>query len=84
MKQEQQHLRSTQPNIKIEPEIPVTQERKTHDCFLTLSAKEEGTSYSDLTGRYHLITSSRGNQYIVVLYDYDTNSIQTALTKTHN
>ena len=83
MKQEQQHLRSTRPIIKVEPEPPVEQEIKTHDCFLTLSAKEEGTSYSDLTGRYP-ITSSRGNQYIVVLYDYDTNSIQTALTKTRN
>ena len=59
------------------------QELKMHDCFLILSAKEEGTSYLDLTGRYP-ITSSRGNQYIVVLYNYDTNSIQTALTKTRN
>ena len=31
-------------------------------------------SYSDQTGRFH-VPSSRGNSYIFVLYDHDTNSI---------
>ena len=52
LKQEQQNLRSTRPtppDIKIEPP---DDDLKTHDCFITFSTKEEGTTYSDLTGRY--------------------------------
>ena len=83
LKQEQQNLRSTRltpPDIKIEPP---DNDQKTHDCFITFATKEEGTTYSDLTGRYP-ITSSRGYQYIIVCYDFDTNTIQTALTKTRH
>lgn len=54
---------------------------KTHDCFITITTKEEGTSFSDLTGQYPII-SSRGNKYILVLYDYDSNSIQIRALKT--
>jgi hypothetical protein len=35
----------------------------------------EGHTYTDLTGRFPK-TSSRGYKYILVLYDYDGNSIQ--------
>ena len=45
--------------------------------------KESGTTYSDLTGRYP-ITSSRGNQYIIVCYHFDSNSIQAQVMKTRN
>ena len=51
--------------------------------FFTLTTKETGTTYSDLTGRYPII-SSRGNQYIAICYDYDNNRIQAIPTKTHN
>jgi hypothetical protein len=86
LKQEQQNLRSTKPSelvVKIEPETPPNQEDKTGECYVTIATKESGTMYSDLTGRYR-ITSSRGNQYIVICYDYDTNSIQARPTKTRN
>ena len=86
IKQEQQNLRSTKPSVpvvKIEPETPPDQEDKTGECYVTIATKESGTTYSDLTGRYP-ITSSRGNQYIVICYDYDTNSIQAKPTKTRN
>ena len=39
--------------------------------------------YSDLTGRYTIILI-RGNQYIVICYDYETNRIYAISTKTRN
>ena len=39
--------------------------------------------YSDLTGIYPIILS-RGNQYIVICYYYDTNSMQAITTKNRN
>jgi hypothetical protein len=86
IKQEQQNLRSTKPNtiVKIEPgTLPPPATNSSNNCFLMLTTKEKGTTYSDLTGRYP-ITSSRGNQYIIICYDYDTNSIQAKVTKTKN
>jgi hypothetical protein len=40
----------------------------------------DGHTYTDLTGRFPK-TSSRGYKYILVLYDYDGNSIQAAPMK---
>ena len=34
----------------------------------------EGKIYTDQTGRFQ-VTSSRGNKYIMVVYNYDTNTI---------
>ena len=85
IKQEQQNLRSTKilPEIKIEPDTIPPSTSTSKNCFFTITTKETGTTYSDLTGRYP-ITSSRGNQYIIICYDYDTNSIQAHPTKTRN
>jgi hypothetical protein len=88
IRQEPKNLRSTKlqtPSplpvpIKVEPEDTVLQESRTQECYLSVETKTTGTTYSDLCGRYP-IKSSRGNQYIVVCYDYDTNSISTAVTK---
>ena len=41
---------------------------------MALISKKEGMTYSDLAGRYP-IKSSRGNQYILIFYDYDIKSI---------
>ena len=63
MKQEQQKICSTKPlptKEKLEAESSHNQESKTQDCFFTLTKKEYGTTYSDLTERYPII-SSRGN-----------------------
>jgi len=84
IKQEFKNLRSTsdtkKPIIKMEKieqeSVPTDPDTtgKTHECFVTICTKEEGTTYSDLCGRYP-VKSSRGNQYILVCYDYDTNAI---------
>lgn len=50
-------------------------ETRTHElCAMLFNKHELLTSYSDQTGKFHL-PSSRGNQYIFVLYNRDTNSI---------
>ena len=87
LKQEQQNLHSTQEStmIKIEPGLPqnIIESNIPNSCYLIITTKEFGTTYSDLTGRYP-ITSSRGNQYILICYDYNTNSIQAQVTRTCN
>ena len=45
------------------------------------STKDHRKLYSDQTGRFPYI-SSRGYQYIMVMYDYDTNAIMIELLKT--
>ena len=85
MKQEQQNIISTNKfatTDKPESEASPTQESKTQDFFL-VATKESGKTYSDLTGRYPII-SSRRNQYISICYNYDTNGIQATPTKTRN
>jgi len=62
------------PTIKLEDDV---NETRTNNCFLTICTKEEGSTYSDLCGRYP-VKSSRGNQYILVCYDYDSNAILVA------
>jgi len=41
---------------------------------------ERNTAYSDLTGRF-THTSSRGNCYLLLVYDYDSNAILVAPLK---
>ncbi|GFH47516.1 hypothetical protein CTEN210_03991 [Chaetoceros tenuissimus] len=72
--QEKQGLRSTsQTDTDF---LPEQETKRTHECFVTIEKYDElnGKSYSDLTGRFP-IPSSRGNEYIVVIYDYDANAI---------
>ena len=90
LRQEQKNIRSTQIKVEDEPKIvldyhplPEEDNTKTHECYLTYFVKEEGVTYSDLAGTYPT-KSSRGNQYIIICYDYDTNSIQAQLTKSRN
>ena len=94
LRQESQRLQSTRqpasPAIEVKKEEETTivfppedKGKKVHECFLTIFAKPEGTSYSDLTRKYP-IKSGRGNQYIMVGYDYDTNAILVQPTKTRN
>jgi hypothetical protein len=75
--QVRQNVRSTKPKRhKPEPDTdtnpnPIT--TTTHECF-TAIFEPNGQVYSDQTGRF-VIPSSSGNNYIMVLYDYDSNSI---------
>ena len=79
LRQERKNLQSTKDHEIFNDAFP-EQEKKSHECFMVFERKS-GASYSDLTGRFP-ITSSRGNQYLMIMYDYDTNSIQVAPTKT--
>jgi len=55
---------------------------RTHVVFATmLPATELRKSYSDQTGKFP-VQSSRGYQYVMVLYDYDSNSILSKPLKT--
>ena len=85
LKQDQQNTRSTKKISTTEKpaaESLPTQYSKTQAYFF-IARKESGTTYSELTGRYPII-SSPGNQYIVICCNYDTNGIQATPTKTHN
>ena len=81
--QEAKHLRSTRrPDLSddVDPTVPDLDlapvlEDKSHHVFAVLMDRSELTkSYSDQTGRFP-IPSSRGNNYLFVLYHHDTNSI---------
>ena len=46
---------------------------RTNNAFLTL-IDNNARSYSDQTGRFPM-TSSKGNKYVFILYDYDANAL---------
>ena len=76
--QERQGLQSTaatNSNIYVDF-VPSHKPLRTHKCFITIKQldKLQGKSYSDLTGCFP-IPSSRGNEYILVIYDYNSNAI---------
>jgi len=91
--QQRQHLRSTRPlsapDLAAElpdavpdhdmfPSDPVPNDR-THHCFAAV-VTPTGQTHMDLTGRFP-VTSSQGNSYILVVYDYDSNGILVAPLK---
>ena len=48
---------------------------RTNDVLAMITPfQEKNTAYSDLTGRFPHV-SSRGNNYMLVVYDYDSNAI---------
>lgn len=68
---------ANQPKLQMEQEDEPKQEpnnASTQQLFATIT--ETLKIYTNQTGRFH-ITISWGNQYIVVLYDYNTNAILT-------
>jgi hypothetical protein len=42
--------------------------------FVYASTIDAGQVYTDQTGRFHVVLS-KGNKYIMILYDYDSNTI---------
>ena len=48
--------------------------RRTHHCFATVFEPAAGQIHTNQTGRF-VVASNTGNNYILVLYDYDSNSI---------
>ena len=76
--QEQKNLQSTKIRIKQEDEssdYAPSYHSKTQNCFAILTDFHElKKAYLDLTGKFPH-KSSRGNQYFLVVYDYDSNAI---------
>jgi len=79
MNQTRQNIHSTQPQASDltrdndnNPNSDVPNARTQHVYAAVMDLT--GQIATDLTGRFP-ITSSRGNKYILILYDYDSNSI---------
>ena len=75
--QEAKNIRSTRPNpapIDDTDVAPPLSERTDQICALLVGYQQLTKSYSDQTGRFP-VPSSRGNNYLFVLYHHDTNSI---------
>jgi hypothetical protein len=74
-----QNIRSTQQvEVITAPETDMVQEDKFH--YLYPTTLETNQIYSDLTGRFPT-TSLSGNKYMLIMYDYDSNSILSAPMK---
>lgn len=76
-----QNIQSTRPK-PLEPDTdevddyfpsPSSPNTKTHEIH-TRCLEITGKAYSDLTGEF-VLPSSRGNKYVLVLYDYDSNHV---------
>jgi hypothetical protein len=65
-------------NDDSEADPPCSRSVKTHHFFTALV--DVGKIYDDLTGSFPHI-SSQGNQYILVVYDYDGNTFNTEAMK---
>ena len=78
LNQERKNLQSTQivkQNDEINNDIFPNKDSKCYHCYAAIIAKpEKGKTYSDQTGRFPY-QSSRGNKYIFILYDFDSNAI---------
>jgi hypothetical protein len=74
LNQQRQNTRTTK--IK-EPKVIVTEPDLDHGIktqFLYAATIDAGQIYTDQTGIF-LVVSSKGNKYIMILYDYDSNAI---------
>jgi hypothetical protein len=87
---QQKNLQSTKPITAFLPiatslDVEPTQEHqnvRTHAVFATvLPSSNLHKSYSDQTGKFP-VQSSRGYNYVMVLYDYDSNAILSKPVKT--
>jgi hypothetical protein len=84
LRQERQNLRSTATPLR--PKTPTTildaefdltlkhSDRTRTNWVYQQAVQVSGQIFSDQTGRFPVI-SSKGNQYIMVVYDYDSNHI---------
>ena len=81
MEQTRKHVRSTKPDkdISTDKEHQDPKNHLNHNVFATI--EETGKFYTNQTGQFP-VSSSAVNQYILVLYDYDSNAILTEALKT--
>ena len=82
LKQDRQNVRSTKPTITkpVPPtpvmtasDLPAEANVRTH-CVFAKTVSLSGKVFSDQTGRFPH-TSSRGNKYVMVFFDYDSSAI---------
>ena len=72
--QERKNLQSTREHSKDFPPQKIS--NKTYNIFVTIATPNDSNNktYSDQTGKFpHM--SSRGAQYLFIMYDYDSNTI---------
>ena len=83
MDQERQGIQSTKSShYQHDCFSPTKSNKPTNDIIATIvDLKKAHTAYFDLMGAFPYI-SSRGNQYILLLYDYDNNAITVKAMKT--
>jgi len=83
LKQTRQNQRSTKPAkptlpLLPDPDLfpaPLEKGKRTHYLFAAvIDRSPTGKCYGDLTGKFPL-PSSQGNNYLLILYDYDSNFI---------
>ena len=75
LEQSRANLQSTKPVPTPEDEATPLQEEKTNECYALISnIPPKATGYMDLTGRFSR-QSSRGHQYVMLVYDRDSNGI---------
>ena len=74
MQQQRIKLRSTKVKVeveKIDNDIGIS----TGKCYFIMTPiASTGNTFSDQTGRFP-VTLSKGNTYIMIMYDYDSNNI---------
>jgi hypothetical protein len=79
MNQIHQNIRSTQQTVEQpDPETEMVQEDKCN--YIYAAVMDTNQIYTDLTGRFPT-TSPSGNKYILILYDYASNSVLSAPMK---
>ena len=75
LRQERKNLQSTNLETHDDNFTPPTIPTRTHETICTIiDFRQKEKAYADLTGRFPFV-SSKGNQYFVVVYDYDSNLI---------
>ena len=72
------NIRSTKPASSI-PKHHREDNKRTHE-FFTKIIEPTGKVFSDQTGKFP-VTSSRGNKYVMVVYDHDSNATLTVPLK---
>ena len=71
LRQEKQHLQSTAIKHPSDENFFPLKEKKTHDVIYAITSYQENEVVAaDLAGRFPY-TSSRGNQYVMIMYHYD-------------
>jgi hypothetical protein len=74
LNQQRQHARSTK--VK-DPKVTMTEPDWDHGIktqYVYAATIDAGQIYTDQTGRFPVV-SSKGNKYMTILYDYDSNAI---------